>query len=80
MPMNFIVLDLEWNQCPYGKTFEDKQLPFEIIEIGAVISEVLTSKMPDFSLKSFPISGNGAVRILYSVPGGPPISLNFSAI
>ena len=34
--MNFIVLDLEWNQCPYGKTFEDKQRPFEIIEIGAV--------------------------------------------
>lgn len=34
--MNFIVLDLEWNQCPYGKSYEDKRLPFEIIEIGAV--------------------------------------------
>lgn len=34
--MNYIVLDLEWNQCPYGKEFEIKQLPFEIIEIGAV--------------------------------------------
>jgi inhibitor of KinA sporulation pathway (predicted exonuclease) len=34
--MNYIVLDLEWNQCPSGKEFEIKQLPFEIIEIGAV--------------------------------------------
>jgi len=34
--MNYIVLDLEWNQCPYGKHGEDPTLPFEIIEIGAV--------------------------------------------
>ena len=34
--MNFVVLDLEWNQCPYGKAHEEKDLPFEIIEIGAV--------------------------------------------
>lgn len=34
--MNYIVLDLEWNQCPYGKEQENKELPFEIIEIGAV--------------------------------------------
>lgn len=34
--MNYIVLDLEWNQCPYGKNYTIKQLPFEIIEIGAV--------------------------------------------
>lgn len=34
--MNYIVLDLEWNQCPYGKNREDRKLPFEIIEIGAV--------------------------------------------
>ncbi len=34
--MNYIVLDLEWNQCPTGKANEDKNLPFEIIEIGAV--------------------------------------------
>lgn len=34
--MNYIVLDLEWNQCPFGKTQEVKELPFEIIEIGAV--------------------------------------------
>lgn len=34
--MNFIVLDLEWNQCPSGKENEIPRLPFEIIEIGAV--------------------------------------------
>ncbi len=34
--MNYIVLDLEWNQCPYGKEYGKKALPFEIIEIGAV--------------------------------------------
>ena len=34
--MNYIVMDLEWNQCPKGKEFENKKLPFEIIEIGAV--------------------------------------------
>ncbi len=34
--MNYIIFDLEWNQCPYGKARENKKLPFEIIEIGAV--------------------------------------------
>ncbi len=34
--MNYIVFDLEWNQCPAGKEKENKRLPFEIIEIGAV--------------------------------------------
>ena len=34
--MNYIVLDLEWNQCPTGKSGEIRRLPFEIIEIGAV--------------------------------------------
>ncbi len=34
--MNYIVLDLEWNQCPNGKEKENKKIPFEIIEIGAV--------------------------------------------
>jgi len=33
---NFIVFDLEWNQCPFGKGQENKKLPFEIIEIGAL--------------------------------------------
>lgn len=34
--MDYIVLDLEWNQCPGGKDRENKELPFEIVEIGAV--------------------------------------------
>lgn len=34
--MNYIVLDLEWNQSPGGKKTEYAPLPFEIIEIGAV--------------------------------------------
>lgn len=34
--MDYVILDLEWNQCPDGKQSEDKQLPFEIVEIGAV--------------------------------------------
>lgn len=34
--MNYIVIDLEWNQSPYGKGTEVKGIPFEIIEIGAV--------------------------------------------
>jgi len=33
--MNYIVLDLEWNQAAY-KSDEEDELPFEIIEIGAV--------------------------------------------
>lgn len=33
---HYIIFDLEWNQCPYGKAAEDARLPFEIIEIGAV--------------------------------------------
>mgnify|MGYP005783620823 CR=1 FL=1 len=34
--MNYIVFDLEWNQCPYGKEQENERIPFEIVEIGAV--------------------------------------------
>ena len=34
--MNYIVLDLEWNQSPKGKDGELSQIPFEIIEIGAI--------------------------------------------
>ncbi len=33
--MNYIVFDLEWNQCS-NPNFENELLPFEIIEIGAV--------------------------------------------
>lgn len=34
--INYIVLDLEWNQSPRGKEGSVAYLPFEIIEIGAV--------------------------------------------
>lgn len=34
--MDYIVVDFEWNQSPYGKGTGNKKLPFEIIEIGAV--------------------------------------------
>ena len=33
--MNYIVLDLEWNQSR-GKSKTNKEIPFEIIEIGAM--------------------------------------------
>ena len=34
--MNYIVFDLEWNQCPDGREGKVEHLPFEIMEIGAV--------------------------------------------
>lgn len=34
--MNYIVLDLEWNQSNTGEEPEAARLPFEIIEIGAI--------------------------------------------
>ena len=34
--MNYIVLDLEWNQSPEGKECSKSNIPFEIIQRGAV--------------------------------------------
>ena len=34
--MDYIIIDLEWNQCPLGRNLGERNLPFEIIEIGAV--------------------------------------------
>lgn len=34
--MDYIVMDLEWNQNPYGKSSFHTDITFEIIEIGAV--------------------------------------------
>lgn len=34
--MHYIVIDLEWNQCPEGNEKGNKKIPFEIVEIGAV--------------------------------------------
>ena len=35
--MNYVVLDLEWNQPVDGIRTEDRELPFEIVEIGAIL-------------------------------------------
>ncbi len=34
--MNYIIFDLEWNQCPSSSSERVEKLPFEIVEIGAV--------------------------------------------
>lgn len=34
--MNYIILDLEWNQSSSGEEEVVKVLPFEIIEMGAI--------------------------------------------
>lgn len=34
--MDYIVMDLEWNQNPYGREHSHSDITFEIIEIGAV--------------------------------------------
>jgi inhibitor of KinA sporulation pathway (predicted exonuclease) len=34
--LDYIIIDLEWNQCPEGREQREENLPFEIIEIGAV--------------------------------------------
>lgn len=47
--MNYIILDLEWNQCPTGKSNENSRLPFEIIEIGAVRLVKRLRKRDDFA-------------------------------
>ena len=48
--MNYIVLDLEWNQSPSGRVIsnENGALPFEIIEIGAVKLDKDLNKISSF--------------------------------
>ncbi len=49
--MNYIIFDLEWNQSPTGKEDENKDIPFEIIEIGAVkldSNKNIVSKFSEF--------------------------------
>lgn len=46
--MNYIVFDLEWNQSPGGKSRSNEQLPFEIIEIGAVKLDENRKKVSEF--------------------------------
>lgn len=52
--MNYIVIDLEWNQSPQGKEGEVKNLPFEIIEIGAVKLDEGRNKLETFREIIFP--------------------------
>jgi exonuclease family protein len=44
----YIVLDLEWNQCPDGKELSVPSLPMEIIEIGAVKLDEKLNKIGEF--------------------------------
>ena len=46
--MNYIVLDLEWNQAAY-KVDEEEGVPFEIIEIGAVKLNKKAEKISEYS-------------------------------
>lgn len=46
--MKYIIIDLEWNQSPLGKGTELKELPFEIIEIGAVKLNELGEVVDEF--------------------------------
>lgn len=47
--MQYIVMDLEWNQCPSGKGDEVEALPFEIFEIGAVKLDCNMERLDSFS-------------------------------
>ncbi len=47
--MNYIVLDLEWNQSNTGKEPQVKDLPFEIIDIGAVKLDDGRSKVGEYT-------------------------------
>ena len=46
--MEYIVLDLEWNQSPIGLAGEHPRLPFEIIEIGAIKLDQEFNKIGEF--------------------------------
>ena len=47
--MRYIVMDLEWNQCPSGKEDEVEKLPFEIFEIGAVKLDEDMNRLDSYS-------------------------------
>lgn len=47
--MDYIILDLEWNQSSTGKEEVCKVLPFEIIEIGAIKLDNRRKKIDEFS-------------------------------
>lgn len=47
--MNYIVIDLEWNQSNTGEEPEVKEIPFEIIDIGAVRLDADKSMTGEFN-------------------------------
>lgn len=47
--MNYVVVDFEWNQSSYGKGSENRKMPFEIIEIGAVMLDEHLQEIDRFS-------------------------------
>lgn len=47
--MNYVVIDLEWNQPIDGKSTEERALCFEIIEIGAVLLDENRKPVRHFS-------------------------------
>ena len=47
--MNYIILDLEWNQSSTGEEEVCKVLPFEIIEIGAIKLNSSREKIDEFN-------------------------------
>ena len=47
--MNYIILDLEWNQSNTGLEEAVKTLPFEIVEIGAIKLNNERSMISEFS-------------------------------
>lgn len=61
--MNYIVFDLEWNQCPGGKEKENKKLPFEIIQIGAVKLDDSGKNADSFRKRSGPGSTTASTAI-----------------
>ena len=66
--MNYIVFDLEWNQCPGGKEKENKKLPFEIIQIGAVKLDDQWEECGQFQEK---IQAQGLPQLPPPYPGSP---------
>ena len=47
--MNYVVVDFEWNQSSYGRGSENHRIPFEIIEIGAVMLDENLQEIDRFS-------------------------------
>ena len=61
--MDYIVLDLEWNQSPEGKENSVESMPFEIIEVGAATDSI--SRLYDL-INSLAIVINLIVSVIYT--------------